>query len=181
MGISDSGNREHVARTLAKVEKGHDTLLRVLSQAKGRTPEVEREYQSKFRHLRERLGASARRSDGIATEALNPYPTVLVAHADEGVRSILVGCLQQEGYIVLEAREPAGVFKVVTAHSRPIRLVLADLSMDESVRTLKPYRADSQVVFIKHPVDVDDLLAKVRQLLGSPPPLSESGFGGQVS
>jgi hypothetical protein len=44
--------------------------------------------------------------------------------------------------------------------------------MDESVRALKPYRADSQIVFIKHPVDVDDLLAKVRQLLGDPPPSS---------
>ena len=169
---SDNGNRERVARTLAKVEKGHDTLLRVLSQAKGRTPEVEREYQSKFRHLRERLGASAKRSDGRAAEGINPYPTVLVAHADAGVRGILVGCLQQEGYIVLEAHEPSGVFKVVTAHSRPIHLVLADVSMDESVRALKPYRADSQVVFIKHPVNVGDLLAQVRQLLGSPPPRS---------
>ncbi len=44
--------------------------------------------------------------------------------------------------------------------------------MDESVRALKPYRADSQVVFIKHPVNVGDLLAKVRQLLGTPPPPS---------
>jgi CheY-like chemotaxis protein len=172
MGISDSGNREHVARTLAKVEKGHDTLLRVLSQAKGRMPEVEREFQSKLQHLRKRLGASADKSDRIASESPNPYPTILVAHADEGVRGILVGCLEQEGYIVLEAREPAGVFKVVTAHSRPIRLVLADVSMDESVRALKPYRADSQIVFINHPVNVGDLLAKVRRLLGSPPPLS---------
>jgi CheY-like chemotaxis protein len=172
MGISGSGNREHVARTLAKVEKGRDTLLRVLSQAKWRTPEVEKEFQSKFRHLRERLGSSARKPDGMASEGLKPYPTVLVAHPDEGVRTILVGCLQQEGYIVLEAREPVGVFKVVTAHSRPIRLVLADVSMDESVQALKPYRADSQVVFIKHPVNVGDLLAKVRQLLGAPPPPS---------
>jgi CheY-like chemotaxis protein len=169
MGISDSGNREHVARTLAKVEKGRDTLLRVLSQAKGRTPEVEKEFQSKFQHLRKRLDGSARRSAAIPSEGLNSYPTVLVAHPDEGVRTILAGCLQQEGYIVLEAREPVGVFKVVTAHSRPIRLVLADVSMDESVQALKPYRADSQVVFIKHPVNVGDLLAKVRQLLGSPP------------
>lgn len=172
MGISDSGDRDHVARTLAKLEKGHDTLLRVLSQAKGRTPEVEKEFQSKFRHLRERLGGSARPSDAMASAGPNTYPTVLVAHPDERLRSILVGCLQQEGYIVLEAREPAGVFKVVTAHSRPIHLVLADVSMNESVMALKPYRANSQFVFIKQPVDVDDLLANVRQLLGSPPPLS---------
>src|SRR5258708_33647530 len=172
MGISGSGNREHIARTIAKVEKGYATLLRVLSQAKGRTPEVEREFQSKFQHLRARLDGFARRSDVMASESLNAYPTVLVAHADEGVRSVLVGCLQRDGYIVLEAHEPAGVFKVVTAHSRPIHLVLADVSMNESVGALKPYRADSHFGFIKQPVDGDDLLAKVRQLLGSPPPPS---------
>src|SRR5260370_4727431 len=168
MGISGSGNREHIARTIAKVEKGYATLLRVLSQAKGRAPEVEREFQSKFQHLRARLDGFARKSD-VASEDPNAHPTVLVAYADEGVRSVLVGCLQREGYIVLEAHEPAGVFKVVTAHSRPIHLVLADVSMHESVGALKPYRADAQFVFIKPPVDADDLLAKVRQLLGSPP------------
>lgn len=172
MGISDSGNREHVARTLAKLEKGHDTLLRVLSQAKGRTPEVEREFQSKFQNLRRRLDGSAAKPQPAAAESPTPYPTVLVAHADEEVRAILVACLQQEGYIVLEAREPAGVFKIVTAHSRPIHLVLADSTMHESVGALKPYRANSQIVFIQHPFDVDELLAKVRRLLGSPPPLS---------
>ena len=108
----------------------------------------------------------------IASGSIKAYPTVLVAHADETVRSILADCLQREGYIVLQAHEPAGVFKVVTAHSRPIHLVLADVSMNESVGALKPYRADSRFVFIKQPIDVDDLLAKVRQLLGPPPPLS---------
>ena len=94
-----------------------------------------------------------------------------MAHADEGVCSTLVGCLQREGYFVLEAHEWAGVFKVVTAHSRPIHLVLADVCMDESVAALKPYRADLRVMFVKKPVDTDDVLAKVRNLLGSPPPL----------
>jgi CheY-like chemotaxis protein len=172
MGISDSGNREHVARTLAKLEKGHDTLLRVLSQAKGRTPEVEKEFQSKFQNLRRRLDGSAAKPQVTAAESPTPYPTVLVAHADEEVRTILVARLEQEGYIVLEAREPAGVFKIVTAHSRPIHLVLADPSMHESVGALKPYRANSQIVFIQHPLDVDELLKKVRGLLGAPPPPS---------
>ena len=57
----DSGNREHAARTIAKVEKGYATLLRFFSQAKGLTPEVEREFQSKFQHLRERLDGLQRR------------------------------------------------------------------------------------------------------------------------
>jgi CheY-like chemotaxis protein len=173
MGITDSGDREHVARTLAKVEKGRDTLLRVLSQAKGRTPEVDSEFESKFRNLRRRLDDSAAKPRATPSQSPADYPTVLVAHADEEVRGLLVASLEQEGYIVLEAREPAGVFKVVTAHSRPIHLVLADSSMHESVGALKPYRANSQIVFIQHPIDIDELLAKVRRLLGSPPPLSE--------
>jgi DNA-binding NtrC family response regulator len=80
----------------------------------------------------------ARRSGVKVSECLNAYPTVLVAHADEGVCSTLVGCLQREGYFVLEAHQWADVFKVVTAHSRPIHLVLADVSMGESVAALKP-------------------------------------------
>jgi uncharacterized coiled-coil DUF342 family protein len=57
----DSGNREQAARTIAKVEKGYATLLRFFSQAKGLTPEVEREFQSKFQHLRQRLDGLQRR------------------------------------------------------------------------------------------------------------------------
>ena len=38
----DSGNREHAARTIAAIEKGYSTLVRFLAQAKGLTPEVER-------------------------------------------------------------------------------------------------------------------------------------------
>jgi len=54
-------------------------------------------------------------------------------------------------------------------HSRPIHLLLADVSMDTHVTILKKHRSELQVVFVKKPVDVDDLLAKVRRLIGSPP------------
>lgn len=48
-------HREHGERTVASAENGYSTLLRFFSQAKGLTPETERELPSKFKHLREQL------------------------------------------------------------------------------------------------------------------------------
>ena len=49
------GLREHAERTLASAEKGYSDMQRYFSQAKRMTPEVEKELQSKFKQLRERL------------------------------------------------------------------------------------------------------------------------------
>jgi hypothetical protein len=49
------GNREQAERTLAKAEKGYSDMLRFLSLAKRLTPEVEGEFQSKIKQVRERL------------------------------------------------------------------------------------------------------------------------------
>jgi DNA-binding NtrC family response regulator len=98
------------------------------------------------------------------------YPTVLVAHGDEKVRSTLVDCLQRNGIHVLEADDWAHVFYWVRVHSRPIHLVLADASNAELMPLLKKHRSELQVVFVIEPVDADEVLAKVRQILGSPKP-----------
>jgi hypothetical protein len=52
---SREGNRKHAERTLAKAEKGYSDMLRFFSQAKGLAAETEREFQSRFRQVRERL------------------------------------------------------------------------------------------------------------------------------
>jgi hypothetical protein len=49
------GHREHAKRTIASAEKGYSDMLRYFSQATGMTVEVEKELQSKFKQLRERL------------------------------------------------------------------------------------------------------------------------------
>ena len=49
------GNWEHAERTLAKAEKGYSDMLRFFSRAKGLTAEVEKDLQSRFTRLRERL------------------------------------------------------------------------------------------------------------------------------
>ena len=99
------------------------------------------------------------------------YPTVLVARDDDGLDGTLVDCLQRNGFHVLEA-DWADVFHVVRVHSRPIHLLLVDVSMDARVSILKEHRSELQVMFVKKPVDADVVLAKVRQLLGSPPSAS---------
>src|SRR5260370_30575747 len=99
------------------------------------------------------------------------YPTVLVAHGDEEVRSTLVDCLQRNGFHVLEADDWAHVFDIVRVHSRLIHLLLADVSMEARLQILKKYRSKLQVLIVGKPVDAEDVLAKVRQLLRSPPSL----------
>ncbi len=100
---------------------------------------------------------------------MHDYPTVLVAHHDVGVRGTLLDCLQRNGFHVLEADDWAHVFHWVRVHSRPIHMVLADVSMDAHVPILKKHRSELHIVFVNKPVDADDVLAKVRQFLGSPP------------
>ena len=82
-----------------------------------------------------------------------------------------MACLRRNGFHVLEA-DWAHVFDVVRVHSRPIHLLVADVSMDARVPILKAHRTELQVLFVKKPVDADEVLAKIRQLLGSPPPPS---------
>jgi ActR/RegA family two-component response regulator len=96
------------------------------------------------------------------------YPTILVAR-DDGLDCRLVRSLQRKGFHVLEAEDWAHLFDVVRVHSRPIHLLLVDVSMDARVPILKEHRAELQVVFVKKPVDVNDVLAKVRKVIGSPP------------
>jgi DNA-binding response OmpR family regulator len=93
-----------------------------------------------------------------------------VAHDDEGLRSTLGDCLRREGYHVLEAHQWTTVFDLVKVHSRPIHLLVADVSMGAHVPILKMHRSDLQVLLVKKPFYPGDVLAKVRQLLGSPPP-----------
>jgi hypothetical protein len=77
--------------------------------------------------------------------------------------------LQRNGFHVLEAGDWEQVFHAVRVHSRPIHLLLVDVSMDAHVPILKKHRSELQVLFVSKPVDPDDVLVKVRKLLGSPP------------
>jgi hypothetical protein len=103
-------------------------------------------------------------------KALQTYDhlTVLVAGDGDELDRLLVNCLRRNGFHVLEGDWEV-VFDVVRVHSRPIHLLVADVSLEAHVPILKRHRSELQVLLIKKPFDVVDVLAKVRQLLGSPP------------
>jgi hypothetical protein len=100
---------------------------------------------------------------------IHGFPTVLVARDHDGLDGSLVSSLQHSGFLVLEAENWEQVFNVVKVHSRPIHLLLADVSVEARVSILKKHRSELQILVVKKPVDADDVLANVRQLLGSPP------------
>jgi hypothetical protein len=103
---------------------------------------------------------------------IHGFPTVLVARDHDGLDGSLVSSLQHSGFLVLEAENWEQVFNVVKVHSRPIHLLLADVSMDARVPILKKHRSELQVLVVKKPVDADEVLSRIRQLLGSPSPPS---------
>ena len=108
-------------------------------------------------------------ADEAESVQVHDYPTVLVAGTDDGLDDLVVNCSRRNGFHVLEADSWEHVFDVVRVHSRPIHLLLADVSMDARMPILKMHRSELQVLFVEKPVNADDVLAKVRQLLGSPP------------
>ena len=69
---------------------------------------------------------------------------------------------------MLEADDWEHVLAVIKLHSRPIHLLVADMNMEAHVPFLRKHRSNLQVLIVKGPVDAVDVLAKVRQLLGSP-------------
>jgi hypothetical protein len=103
---------------------------------------------------------------------MHGFPTILVARNQDGLDGPLVDCLRRDGFHVLEADNWEHVFAVVKVHSRPIHLLLADVSMDARVPILKRHRPGLIFLFVAKPVDANDVLAKVRRLLGSPSPSS---------
>ena len=111
---------------------------------------------------------TTRLADEAQFVQLHDYPTVLVVRDDDGLAGRLVDCLRSEDYNVLEA-DSAHVLDVVRVHSRPIHLLLVDESMNSHVPILKTFQSELQVVFVKKPINLEGILARVRQLLGSPP------------
>jgi DNA-binding response OmpR family regulator len=101
---------------------------------------------------------------------MHDYPTVLVVR-DDVLDSLLVRSLQRNGFHVLEADDWEHLFDVVRVHSRPIHVLVVDESMDSRVPILKKHRSELQVVFVKKPVNSDEVLARVRHVLGLQPSL----------
>ena len=89
------------------------------------------------------------------------HPTILVARDNGGLDGNLIELLEQKGFLVLEAEGGLHALEVVKFHSRPIHVMLADVSMDAYVPLLQAHLSTLQVLFVKKPVDKDDVLSKV--------------------
>jgi ActR/RegA family two-component response regulator len=78
-------------------------------------------------------------------------PTVLAVELDNGYRDRLIGGLRKLGYIVLEARDSGEALDRVRIHSRHIHLLLihGDANGRNLAATLKPYRPDMEVIYIR--------------------------------
>jgi hypothetical protein len=137
-----------------------------------------RQEQVRRCHRKARIGSQEEGAirvsgkDKVKPLQIHGFPTVLVARDDNGLNGPLVDRLRREGYNVLEAHDWADVFHFVSVHSRPIHLLLANVIMEAHVPILKEHRSELQVLLVKKPVNADDMLTKVRQLLGSAPSLA---------
>ena len=100
---------------------------------------------------------------------MHGFPTILVARNQDGLAGPMVDCLRRDGFHVLEADDFEHVLDVVRVHSRPIHLLLAAVDMEAHVLFLKRHRYELIFLSVTKPFDAVDVLAKVRQLLGSPP------------
>jgi DNA-binding NtrC family response regulator len=97
------------------------------------------------------------------------FPTILVARNQDGLDDPLLDLLRRDGFHVLEADDWDQVLVVVKRHSRPIHLLLADMNMKAHVPFLKKHRSELKFLIVNKPVDADEVVTKVRRLLGSPP------------
>jgi CheY-like chemotaxis protein len=111
------------------------------------------------------------------SEEKGGFPTILVAEEDVELRSALSHSLRQDGYLVLEAHDVPSALGIALVHSRPIHLLLIDVSMDNHTLAalLQQYRPEMRVLFVtRHPHEglkdalaPETALAKVRAFFKS--------------
>jgi CheY-like chemotaxis protein len=119
------------------------------------------------------------------------YETILVVEDENTVRLVAVANLRKAGYHVLEARNAEEALQVLTAHGRPIDLVLTDVLMPgihgpELVKRIKERQPEIKTLymsghaddallhhgvlegglaFLEKPFTRDELTSRVREVL----------------
>jgi CheY-like chemotaxis protein len=120
-------------------------------------------------------------------------PRVLVVDDEDGVRRLMHGCLQREGYEMLEARDAEEAERIARACPGPIHVLVTDVRMPgmsgpQLAARLKPLRPEMKTLFVtgsrsdelEHagltpeellakPFQVPELKSRVRSLVRRPP------------
>jgi two-component system cell cycle sensor histidine kinase/response regulator CckA len=127
---------------------------------------------------------------GLAT-SLRGTETILLVEDEEALRELTRGLLENSGYIVLSAEQPADAIEIARQHQGPIHLLLTDVVMPGMsglalAGKLAPARPDMKVVYmsgytgfthpelfdsdatvLSKPVARDTLLRKVYEVLAA--------------
>jgi PAS domain S-box-containing protein len=120
-------------------------------------------------------------------------PRVLVVDDEDGVRRLMHGCLKQEGYEMLEARDGEEAERIARACPAPIHLLVTDVAMPgmsgpQLAARLRPLRPEMKTLFVTgsdsdlleraslspeellaKPFQVPELKSRVRRLVQRPP------------
>jgi CheY-like chemotaxis protein len=145
--------------------------------------------------------ATPRTSQAGPPPAPRGNETVLLVEDEDAVRALARIILTNSGYAVLEASHGVEALRVAETHPGPIHLLVSDVVMPElggpelagrllalhpetKVLFLSGYTDDAivrhgilqeNVNFLQKPFSTDALAKKVREVLGSPVPASETG------
>jgi two-component system cell cycle sensor histidine kinase/response regulator CckA len=137
------------------------------------------------------LSGQERRSAGD-----DPVPTVLLVEDEDGVRRLMHGYLEREGYQLLEASDPAEAELIAEVYTEPIHILVTDVMMPgmtgpQLADRLAPLRPEMKVLFVsgyRHdalegcgqdlnvlskPFPASELLRRVRMLLSLRAPLAQ--------
>ncbi|HZQ68701.1 MAG TPA: PAS domain S-box protein [Terriglobales bacterium] len=126
--------------------------------------------------------------------------TILLVEDEDSLRTLAQGCLRGRGYSILAAHDGEEALQIAQQHQGPIHLLLTDVIMPgisgrELADSLKTSRADLKVLYIsgythdlvtqqgilgtgcellQKPFSINTLLVRVREILDSPAPRSET-------
>ncbi len=122
------------------------------------------------------------------------HETVLLVEDEPTLRELVRQYMQNQGYIVLEATEPAAALRISSSHSGPIHLLLTDVIMPgmngrELAQRISSFRSEMKVLFmsgytenaighngmleeginlLQKPFTLPALKAKLREVLDTP-------------
>jgi CheY-like chemotaxis protein len=92
-------------------------------------------------------------SEDMRRSADDPVPTVLLVEDEDGVRRLMHGYLEREGYQLLEARDPAEAELIAEVYREPIHILVTDVMMPgmtgpQLAERLAPLRPEMKVLFV---------------------------------